>query len=183
MTSVYPKPTFQGYFNNYWSFIPKLYKCNFLFTLHWAFKLRSKFELFHLEIDKLETVFENNGHPSFVDLCIKKYLEKVFMRKEVLLKPSKKEFLYVLPFIGNQSLQLRTRLVKFKENKPKLNLKSFSNHHTNRNHCSFIKIPFRKISALTMFPDTHVVTSRSMITVRHTTIFLLELHSVWVYLI
>ena len=58
--------------------------------------------------------FENNGYPkSFVDLCIKKYLDKVFIKKEVVLKPSKKE---VLSFIGNKSLQLRTRLVNSIEN-------------------------------------------------------------------
>ena len=45
-----------------------------------------------------------------VNLCIKKYLDKVFMKKEVL-KALKKELICVLPFIGNKSLQLRTRLV------------------------------------------------------------------------
>ena len=55
-----------------------------LFTLlHRAFKLCSNFECFHQEIDKLKTIFENNGYPkSFVDFCIKKYLDKVFIKKE-----------------------------------------------------------------------------------------------------
>ena len=35
-----------------------------LFTLmHRAFKLCSNFERFHQEIDKLKTIFENNGYP------------------------------------------------------------------------------------------------------------------------
>ena len=65
------------------SFIPKSYKYNFLFTLlHWAFKLCSNSERFHPEIDKLRTAFENNGYPkSFVDFCIKKYLDR-FLKKE-----------------------------------------------------------------------------------------------------
>ena len=83
MTSVYRKPTFSGVFTNFWSFIPKSYKYNLLFTLlHRAFKLCSNFERFHQEIDKLKTIFENNGYPkSFVDFCIKKYLDNVFIKQ------------------------------------------------------------------------------------------------------
>ena len=113
MTSVYRKPTFSRVFTNFGSFIPKSYKCNLLFTLlHKAFKLCSNFERFHQGIDKLKTIFENNGYPkSFVDFCIKKYLDKVFIKKKVVLKASKKELICVLPFLGKKSMQLRTRLV------------------------------------------------------------------------
>ena len=113
MISVYCKPTFSGVFTNFGSFIPKSYKYNLLFTLlHRAFKLCSNFERFHQEIDKLKTIFENNGYPkSFVDFCIKKYLDKVFIKKKVVLKTSKKELTCVLPFLGKKSMQLRTRLV------------------------------------------------------------------------
>ena len=52
-----------------------------------TFKLCSNFELFHQEIKKLKTVFENNGYPKcFVDLYIKKSLDKVFIKKGVVLK-------------------------------------------------------------------------------------------------
>ena len=63
-------------------------KCKLLFILlHRTFKLCSNSELFHHEMKKLKTIFENNGYPkSFVDLCIKTYLDKVFIKKEVLLK-------------------------------------------------------------------------------------------------
>ena len=59
-----------------------------LFTLlHRAFKLCSNFERFHQEIDKLKTIFENNGYPkSFVDFCIKKYLDKAFIIKAFIIK-------------------------------------------------------------------------------------------------
>ena len=53
---------------------------------------------------------------SFADLCIKKYLDKVFIKKEVVLKASKKEIIFALPSIGKKSLQLRTRLVNSMEN-------------------------------------------------------------------
>ena len=93
-----------------------------IFTLlRRAFKLRSNFELFHREIDKLKTIFKSNGYPTrFADPCMKKYLDNVFVRKEVVLKTSKKELICVVPFIGNKSLQLRTCLVNSTENNLKL---------------------------------------------------------------
>ena len=109
MTSVYGKPTFSGVFTNFGSFIPKSYKYNLLFTLlHRAFKLCSNFERFHQESDKLKTIFENNDYPkSFVDFYMKKHLDKVFIKKKVVLKASKKELICVLPFLGKKSMQLK----------------------------------------------------------------------------
>ena len=100
ITSVYCKLTFSRVFTNFGSFIPKSYKYNLLFTLlHRGFKLCSNFERFHLEIDKLKTIFENNGYPkSFVDLCIKKYLDKVFIKKETSTKSLEKRIYLRLSF-------------------------------------------------------------------------------------
>ena len=53
---------------------------------------------------------------NFAGLCIKKYLDKVFIKKEEVLKASKNEIIYALPFIRKKSLQLRTRLVNSIEN-------------------------------------------------------------------
>ena len=54
-TSVYHKPTFSRVFINFESFMPKSYKYALIFTLlHRTFKLCSKFELFHQEIENLE---------------------------------------------------------------------------------------------------------------------------------
>ena len=115
MTSVCRKPAFSGVFTNFRSFILKSYKYSLLFTLlHREFKPCSNFDLFHQEIDKLNIIFENYPK-SFVDFCIKKYLYKVFIKKELLLKASKKELICILPFIGKKSLQLRTCLVNSKE--------------------------------------------------------------------
>ena len=59
---------------------------------------------FHQEINKLKIIYKNNGHAkSFVDLCIKKFLDNIFIKKEIVLKASKKELIYILPFIGNKS--------------------------------------------------------------------------------
>ena len=98
MTSVYHKPTLSGVFTNFKSSIPKSYKYNLLLMLlHRAFKLCSNVERFHQEIDKLKTIFENNGYSkSFAYFCIKKYLDKVFIKKKVVLKASKKELISTL---------------------------------------------------------------------------------------
>ena len=95
MTSVYRKPTFSGVFTNFGSLIPKSYKYNLLFALlHRRFKLCSNFERLHQEIDKLTTIFENNGYPkSFVGFCIKKYLDKVFIKKSSTESLKKRTYL------------------------------------------------------------------------------------------
>ena len=105
MTSVYRKPTFIRVFTNFGSFIPKSHRYNLLFTLlHRAFKLCSNFEHFHQELDKRKAISEHKGYPKrFVDFCIKKYLDKVFIKKKVVLKVSKKELICVLPFLGKES--------------------------------------------------------------------------------
>ena len=84
------------------------HKCSIISTVLWKS---------HQEIDKLKTIFEKNGYPkSVVYVCIKKYLDKVFIKEEVVLKASKRELICVLPFIGNKSLQLRTHLDNSIEN-------------------------------------------------------------------
>ena len=190
-TSVYRKPTFSRVFTNFGSHISKSYKYNLLLTLlHRAFKLCSNFELFHQEIDKLKTIFENNGYPKrFVDLFIKKYLDKVFMKKEVVLKASKKELICALPVIGNKPLQLRTSLFNFIEN----NLKFCKLKVIFQSPCK-LSLLFRYKDSLKKeicsdiiyrytFTDTRVVTARLLIMVKHTATFLLELQSIWLYLI
>ena len=54
-----------------------------LFTLlHRAFKLCWNFQLFHQVVDKLKTIFENNGYPKcFVDLCTKTSLVQLFIKR------------------------------------------------------------------------------------------------------
>ena len=65
------------------------------------------------EILKLKDIFKRNGYPtSFIDNCVKRFLDKVFIAKKTFLTVSKKELVCVLPFIGKKSLQLRSRLVK-----------------------------------------------------------------------
>ena len=99
MILVYRKPTFSGIFTNFGSFIPKSYKHNLLFTLlHRAFKLCSTLNVL---IRKLTSfIFENNGYPKcFFDSCIKKNLDKVFIRRKVVMKGSKKSLFVCFHFL------------------------------------------------------------------------------------
>ena len=59
-----------------------------------AFKLCSSFERFCQEIDKLKPIFETK---CFVDICIEKYLDKVFIKKEIVLK-AKEDLICVISF-------------------------------------------------------------------------------------
>ena len=99
MILVYRKPTFSGIFTNFGSFIPKSYKHNLLFTLlHRAFKLCSTLNVL---IRKLTSfIFENNGYPKcFFDSCIKKNLDKVFIRRKVVMKGSKNSLFVCFHFL------------------------------------------------------------------------------------
>ena len=99
-------------FTNYESFIPNSYKYALIFTLIYrAFKLCSNFKLFHPEVDNLKNIFRKNGYPvNFTDICIKKYLDNLYVKKEVYLLAPKKQ-LTCVPFLGKKSLQLRSCLV------------------------------------------------------------------------
>ena len=112
-SKIYRKPTFSGVFTNFKSFIPNSYKYALIFTLvHRAFKLCSNFELFYQEIEKLKSIFRKNGSPvNFTDFCIKKYLDSLYVKKEVYLLTPEKQLPCVLSFLGRKSLQLRSRLV------------------------------------------------------------------------
>ena len=116
--SIYRKVTFSGVFTNFESFIPVSYKSILIFTLLFrALKLCSNFELFHQEILNLKDIFKRNGYPyNFIDVCIKRFLNKMFIDKKVYALAPKKELVCVLPFIGKKSLQLRSKLVKSIQN-------------------------------------------------------------------
>ena len=114
LTSVYRKPTFSGVFTNFGSYIPLSYRSGLISSfLYGAFKLCSNFEIFHQEIVLLKDIFKRNGYPSnFIDKSVKTFLDKIFIEKKVFWVAQKKELVCVLPFIGKNSLQLRSQLVK-----------------------------------------------------------------------
>ena len=112
MTSVYRKPTFSGVFTNFESFIPDIYKRGLIETLlHRSFRLCSNYENFHWEIETLKSILKRNSYPhNLVNHCIKKFLNKLFVQRDLNFTIPKRELICVLPYLGKASLDLRTKL-------------------------------------------------------------------------
>ena len=111
-TSVYHKPTFSGVYSNFNSFIYDEYKIGLVFTMLFrTFSIVSDFSRFHTEVIHLKEILRKNAFPiKLVDNCIKNFLNKKFLNTPVTLTVKKKELFIVLPYLGNLSLALRTRL-------------------------------------------------------------------------
>ena len=111
-TSVYHKPTFNGVYSNFNSFIYDEYKIGLVFTMLFrTFSVVSDFSRFHTEVIHLKEILRKNAFPiKLVDNCIKNFLNKKFLNILVTLTVKKKELLIVLSYLGHLSLALRTRL-------------------------------------------------------------------------
>ena len=112
VTSVYCKPTFRGVFTNFQSFIRDIYNRGLIETLlHRSFRLCSNYENFHWEIETLKSILKRNSYPhNLVNHCIKKFLNKLFVQRDLNFTIPKRELICVLPYLGKASLDLRTKL-------------------------------------------------------------------------
>ena len=112
-TSIYRKKTFSGVYVNYNSFLPRDYKRGLMSTLlHRAYTICSDYDKLHQEIGRLKTIWQKNSFPlSFIDRCIKKFLDKLFVKRDTP-KPtsSKKEVLICTEFLGKISIQMKKKL-------------------------------------------------------------------------
>ena len=110
-TSVYIKSTFSGAFINFNSSIPMTYKTGLLETMLFrCFSICSSYEKFHQEILKLKEIFKRNSYPEkFIDRCIKNFINKLDVPKVVEDTAAKKELILVLPYLGQQSFEIRNR--------------------------------------------------------------------------
>ena len=95
ITLVYRKCTFSGVFTNFKSFIPMTYKTGLLETmLFHCFSICYSYKKFHEEIVKLKEIFERNSYPEkFIELTV-----------------AKKELILVLPYLGQQSFEIRNSI-------------------------------------------------------------------------
>ena len=71
--------------------------------LHRSFRLCSNYENFHPES-------KNNYLQNFLNQCIHKFLNKLFIQKDLNFMVTKRELAFVLINLGKTSLDLRTRL-------------------------------------------------------------------------
>ena len=76
-------------------------------------KICSSMENYHIELELLRSLFKCNNYPvNVIDQCIKKFLEKLYVPKQIVLTAPKKELPIVLPYLGTISLNLRKGLYK-----------------------------------------------------------------------
>ena len=113
VTTVYRKPTFSGMYTHFDSFLPQVYKVGMINTLAYrCFKISSHWTKFHEELNFLKHVFLRNGYPlSFIDKCFKMVINKLVIKRPQVTTGEKKEIL-LLPYLGDISLQTRTKLRK-----------------------------------------------------------------------
>ena len=113
VTSIHRKKTFSGVYVNYNSFLPRDYKRGLISTLlHRAYTICYDYTTLHLEIGRLKTIWQKNNFPlSFIDRCIKKFFDKLFVKRNTP-KPvsSKKEVLICTEFLGKVSIQMKKKL-------------------------------------------------------------------------
>ena len=116
--------TFSGAYTHFESFLPATYKFDMVYTFAYRrFRICSDWTKFNEELRFLKGVFLKNGYPSgFINSCFKKVIDNVLTESPVKLTVEKRLLILPLPFLGDISLQLRTKLRKsFKNN-------SFKNH-------------------------------------------------------
>ena len=114
VTSVYRKPTFSGVYTHFDSFLPTTYKFGMIYTLVFrCFSICSDWTKFHQELSFLKNVFLQNGYPtSFIDKCFKAFLGQLHLKKPEVATVEKRTLTLVLPFLGELSLQTRTKIEK-----------------------------------------------------------------------
>ena len=86
-TRDFHKATFSGVFTNSDSFIFDTYMIGLFHTLLFRFfKICSSMENFHIEVEHLISILIN-----IIDQCIKKFLDKLYIPKQIVLTVPKRE--------------------------------------------------------------------------------------------
>ena len=113
LTSVYRKKTFSGVYTNYNSFLPEIYKFNFISTLLFrAYKIASSWSLIHEEIEKQKDIMIRNSYPEKVlDSIIKRFLFKRWSNnKNQHSQQTRKTIQLIAPFLGSASRKIEKTL-------------------------------------------------------------------------
>ena len=68
---------------------------------------------FHFEIEKLQEIVLSNGYSNkFIDTCISKFMNKLYIKKPVMLTVPKKQLCLLLPFMGKTSALVNSGLAR-----------------------------------------------------------------------
>ena len=113
VTSNFRKVTVTGVFTNY-NFIFGTWKIGVGYMLLLRlFKICSSMESFHIEEEHLSSIFKCSNCPvNIIDQCIKKFLDKLYIPKQIVQTVPKRELLIVPPYLGKFSMNLRKYLNK-----------------------------------------------------------------------
>ena len=109
-------------------------------------------ENFHIKVELLRSIFKCNNYPvNIIHQCMKKFLEKLYVPKQIIPIVPKKKSLVALPYLGTCFLNLRKRLCKsVSKSLPQCNTKVI--FQSKNRLCSFFKcndsIPLRLCSHL-----------------------------------
>ena len=111
-TSVFRKDTLSGVYTNFSRFAALEHKFGLVYTLlHRSFTIVSDFSKFHFEAETLKKTLDKNTYPTkFVDKCIVKFVNNIFVQKPVLTTFPKLELKIVLPYLANISSITKKRL-------------------------------------------------------------------------
>ena len=111
-TDVFRKDTFSGIYTNFSSFVALEHKFGLVYTLlHRSFTIVSDFSKFRFEVKTLKKTLHKNAYPTnFVDKCISKFINSIFVQKPVVTSVPKLELRIILPFLGNISSITKKRL-------------------------------------------------------------------------
>ena len=124
--SVYRKPSFSGVYRHFDSYMPLNYRFSLVsaIILH-SFTICSDMSNFHQEICKIKGIFIKNGYSArFLDKCVKTFLNKVFIAKQIIQTAEKKQVIILLSHIGMVSTEIKVKLHKtFKELLPACDLR------------------------------------------------------------
>ena len=114
VTTVNRKLTFSGVYTHFERFLPTIYKfCMIYILVYRCFKICSDWTKFHEELNFLKQILLKKGYPqSFIDNCFKTFLDNLFIKIPEISTVEKKTLILSLPYVGNISLQTRTKLKK-----------------------------------------------------------------------
>ena len=96
------------------SFIPLEHRFVLVYTLlNPCFCLVLDMSKFHFEIENLNEILLSNGYSNtFIDECLFKFMNKLYVKKPVILTIPKKQLYLVLPLEGKMSALVKSRSAK-----------------------------------------------------------------------
>ena len=99
--SIFRKDTFTGLYTNFSSFVVLKHKFGLVYILlllRRSFTIVFHFSKFHFEVETLKKTLPKNAYPTrFVDICVAKFVDNIFIQKPVFTIVPKLELRIVLP--------------------------------------------------------------------------------------